>query len=305
LPTERVWSQTRQPGMPHWLETMPPTQQAAARAWIEKTVYAHGSLWRYVIWDKRAFDELMSLNSAFVCAPQVSIGTMSRLLQLFAWVYSIAARWPRAVQRADFFRYLVVYLWGGFYFDADCMPSRLPLDALLARTAALRADLKILNKAPVAVIFVETVLSRAEQVTNGQIHPIRHGVPEIATRIANYALGADGAGHPFWLAVIIEASMRTSMAINEDYDVLYTSGPEVVSTIWNKCEEKNAATRQKVPGPDTFMFSHTTADLQFVTNLMLEINSEASTWCQTIFSIPHPADQDFFAHMGKGNWRHP
>ncbi len=147
----------------------------------------------------------MALNKVFICAPEINVNSMPKLLQLFAWVYSIASRWEKAIQRADFYKYIIVYLWGGFYFDSDCLPGRVTLDTLLTQVPLIRGN--VTHGVPVAILFVETELSLAQQRVNSH-HRVRNGRAEDKVRIANYALGSDGVGHPFWLAVIIEASVR-------------------------------------------------------------------------------------------------
>jgi mannosyltransferase OCH1-like enzyme len=87
---------------------------------------------------------------------------------------------PLKIQRLDFFRYLAVYRFGGFYFDTDVILAQ-NLDDLLQT----------------GCVFPFEELS---------IYPLlreRHGMD---WDIGNYAFGA-AAGHPF-LAAIIENCLR-------------------------------------------------------------------------------------------------
>lgn len=84
-------------------------------------------------------------------------------------------RFPYAIQRFDFFRYLAVYRLGGFYFD---------LDVFLAK------DLKPLLGYGCVFPFEELSLSRYLRVEQG-----------MDWELGNYAFGS-AAGHPFLKAVI-------------------------------------------------------------------------------------------------------
>lgn len=126
---------------------------------------------------------------------------------------------PRGAQKADFARYLIVYLEGHFYFDLDCMPKnskqlldkiRLPLDRMYT--------------------FIETTITKEYAMKMAKKHKIRNGVPERLQRLANYAFGAP-AKHPALLKVIQLAVERctTNPEISDDYAVIWSTGPDVVS----------------------------------------------------------------------------
>ena len=118
------------------------------------------------------------------------------------------------IQRYDFFRYLAVYRFGGFYFD---------LDVLLA------SDLSNLPTTDCVFPFEGLTLS---QLLRSQ---------GMDWEIGNYAFGAC-AGHAFLEAVIencvraqrepswVEPMMRGVPRLSRpDYSVLYSTGPGLVS----------------------------------------------------------------------------
>ncbi|WP_348260836.1 glycosyltransferase [Telmatobacter sp. DSM 110680] len=120
-----------------------------------------------------------------------------------------------AIQRFDFFRYLVVYRFGGFYFD---------LDVLLAHSLS-------------PLLEYESVFS-FEGLTFSRYLRDRYNID---WEIGNYAFGA-AAGHPFLLAVIencIRAQADPDWAkpmlrdvpplSKEEFFVLYTTGPGMVT----------------------------------------------------------------------------
>ncbi len=119
------------------------------------------------------------------------------------------------IQRYDFFRYLVVYRYGGFYFDLDVM---------------LASDLSSLSNSGCVFPFEGLTLSRY----------LRDHY-KMDWEIGNYAFGA-APGHPF-LRAIIENCVRAQkdpgwvkpmMAglpplFRSEYVVLNTTGPGLIS----------------------------------------------------------------------------
>jgi inositol phosphorylceramide mannosyltransferase catalytic subunit len=119
------------------------------------------------------------------------------------------------IQRYDFFRYLVVYRYGGFYFD---------LDVLLA--SGLNS---LLNH---GCVFPFEGLTLSHFLRNHH---------RMDWQIGNYAFGA-AAGHPFLEAIIedcaraqrdtdwVRPMMRGMPFLSrEDYFVLNTTGPGLIS----------------------------------------------------------------------------
>jgi inositol phosphorylceramide mannosyltransferase catalytic subunit len=138
------------------------------------------------------------------------------------------------IQRYDFFRYLAVYHFGGFYFD---------LDVFLASSLVDLLDFGCVF--PFEELTVNIVLRR------------EYGMD---WEIGNYAFGA-AAGHPFLHAIIkncIRAQKDPSWAqgmmksiprmFRDEYFVLNTTGPGLVSR--TLAEFPEAATQIKVLFPE-------------------------------------------------------
>lgn len=122
---------------------------------------------------------------------------------------------PVRIQRYDFFRYLAIYRYGGFYLD---------MDVLLASGLSVLLDAGCVF--PFEALTINTYL-RDE-----------HGMD---WEVGNYAFGA-APGHPFVRAIIdncIRAQENPSWVremarsvprlFRDDYSVLYTTGPLLVS----------------------------------------------------------------------------
>ena len=122
---------------------------------------------------------------------------------------------PVRIQRYDFFRYLAVYRFGGFYFDMDLL---------------LAANLSELLNCKCVFPF--------EALTIQQYLRAEHGMD---WEVGNYAFGA-APGHPFLFA-IIENCLRAQKdrdwaaimgrsvprIFRDEYYVQYTTGPLLVS----------------------------------------------------------------------------
>jgi len=139
-------------------------------------------------------------------------------------MFDLAAHFPeypfasygKDIQRCDVCRLMLLAHYGGVYSDLDVEPSAC-LEQLFARY-------------PKANVFlgVEVSISRNESLRIGLRKGIRQGVPEARRRIANYFM-ASVPGHPFWKAALEIARLRAGLPVREQYDVLYTTGPDVVT----------------------------------------------------------------------------
>jgi hypothetical protein len=141
---------------------------------------------------------------------------------------------PHRIQRYDFFRYLAVLRFGGFYFDLDVLLAE-PLTELLAH--------------PAVFAFEELTLNRFLRDTG-----------HVDWEIGNYAFGA-AAGHAF-LAAVVENCVRAQRdapwaaslvrgipaPFRARFEVLNTTGPGLVTR--TLAEQRPAAADVKILFPD-------------------------------------------------------
>ncbi|MGI9519887.1 MAG: glycosyltransferase family 32 protein [Pirellulaceae bacterium] len=132
---------------------------------------------------------------------------------------------PAAIQRCDVARPLLLNQFGGIYSDLDVDPFR-DMDWLCG----------LFPKARVLLIE-EVTLSRASSVRRGNRFPIRQGRPELRLRVANFWM-ASVPGHPFWQDVLDLIHKRRELEIRNDYDVIYTTGPDIISEVYHQTWEK-------------------------------------------------------------------
>ncbi len=115
---------------------------------------------------------------------------------------------PLMIQRCDFFRLLVVFKMGGIYLD---------LDIVLARSFTELGE-------DVDCFFpCEKVMSPEALAMRGN---------RDAVRIGNYAFGSI-PGHPFLHSVIESIADNSTQSISSQDDVLETTGPGILSTLYH------------------------------------------------------------------------
>jgi mannosyltransferase OCH1-like enzyme len=161
--------------------------------------------WRIVLWNRRQAEELVRAR--------------------YPDLAEIYAGYSRPVQRADLLRYLLLHEFGGFYADLDilCVSS---LSGLLPEGSEASI-----------VVQVEKLLSAERAAEIGRAQSIRQGRPELPERIANYFMGCR-SGHPLMAEVIALARERSGLEVRNDYDVLYTTGPDVMSEVIARHRER-------------------------------------------------------------------
>lgn len=120
--------------------------------------------------------------------------------------------YERDIQRADIFRLIVVYLYGGFYMDLDMLCLR-EMDDLCSN---------------------QVVLGEEKTMTAEECREI--GLRD-QLRIANYMFGAI-PGHPFLSDVINAAAERSRLKIMQEDDILESTGPGLLTRIYHQHQGK-------------------------------------------------------------------
>lgn len=133
--------------------------------------------------------------------------------------------YARAIQRCDVCRPMLLARHGGVYADLDVTP----LDSL--ETVIREAG------DPGALLLTEVVLSVPAAVINGLRRRIRRGRPERRRRIANYLMASE-PGHAIWQEVLGLLSERAALSVREDYDVIYTTGPDVITEALTRLRDR-------------------------------------------------------------------
>lgn len=125
------------------------------------------------------------------------------------------------IQKMDFARYIILKKYGGIYADFD-IHLKIHLDKILQMS----------NKG--------FICAEERGGADTRLFRIRQTLPlnqrqEHYIRIANYFM-ISSKEHPIWADIIKLCIQRSTLDIREPYDVLFTTGPDVVTTtIHNIC----------------------------------------------------------------------
>ncbi len=127
------------------------------------------------------------------------------------------------VMLVDFYRWLVVYCYGGIYWQYQSeLVGQTRMSAFLPSDPR-RQEVKL---------FTETILTEEEGRENGQKYPIRGGEPEEELRIYTSIFYAP-AEHPFVALMLDEMTSRLNQYdARENYDILYITGNAVLPTVY-------------------------------------------------------------------------
>jgi len=127
--------------------------------------------------------------------------------------------YTKNIQRADFARYIVIKHVGGIYVDLD-VESNLPF---MSFYNIYKSD---------DLFFIENERT-LEQIESSKKYRIRNNIGESKTRIANCVLmGLKNSKN--YKDILDLCSARHTLDILEPYDIIYTTGPDVVTTVINK-----------------------------------------------------------------------
>ena len=166
-----------------------------------------GWIKRHPDWDHRLYDDGSIRRTICDRAPR--------------WLPTYEAL-PRAIQRVDFFRYLIVYLDGGLYADIDTV-SYLPCDPLLDGENC--------------VLGIELHLHRHLQEELSYNQP---------WQLANFIFAA-APGHPLF-GTLIEAIARAARTPARDDEIVQeVTGPRMLTRVVQKLPKQEARSIRILP----------------------------------------------------------
>ncbi|QDZ20048.1 hypothetical protein HOP50_03g25670 [Chloropicon primus] len=133
---------------------------------------------------------------------------------------SLFASYGHYIQKCDVSRYILMFLEGGVYTDVDI---------------GVKRDLggSTWLKYPAAKVFLGTERIVPEVYGEAMAaHKIRNGTREHPVRVANFWMMSE-PGHKFWQHVMGIASARARLPVAESYDILYTTGPDLLTEAYH------------------------------------------------------------------------
>jgi mannosyltransferase OCH1-like enzyme len=213
------------------------------RIWIGPRVFPHRKDLRWI----QSFDDL---NSGFTRVVWRDDDIRMLLSSSYKEYEDIYSGYKLNIQRADLARYLVLYEYGGVYADLDVSAVR-PMSELLAD----HPDKQFF-------CFVEIVLTKERANEIGIGEPIRKigkekgfgVIPEDQERIASYLVMCSPK-HPMMLKILEEVKRRSVLKVKKQYDVFYTTGPDLFTTVVHRHLKEN---------PDAMVVDKETSDSFFI-----------------------------------------
>lgn len=141
-------------------------------------------------------------------------------LREFPDIWSLIESAPRPMMMVDLLRWLVVWRFGGIYWQYD-------LNSLTRMDHFFPSEEKKVR------LFTEFILTE-EQSRMMAKEPIRGGEPEEPVRVLNQVFSAE-PGHPFIRSVVdLIADRIRNCEMKKDYDLLFISANAVVSTAYDR-----------------------------------------------------------------------
>lgn len=158
---------------------------------------------------------------------------------------TLYSSYGRKIQKADYARYAILTHFGGIYADFDIRLTD-ELDKLMQ---ANDREFLALEEVTLPDKFREGTANRA----------IRQGLPddqrmECPLRIANFFMASSKACG-VWDSILALCAERHSLEIKEDYDIIFTTGPDVVSTVIDRLLPEDERIRV-LHRPQTQLLSH-------------------------------------------------
>ena len=142
--------------------------------------------------------------------------------------------YQRRIMRADLARYLILLKYGGAYFDLDIHMHR-RITSFFEET---KQDISVnMRDSQYCILFEEHRWKSTDEAVDQKEQPIRLFLEpeyqtEALTRVANYAMICTPE-HPFMHRIIQVCKERSHLKATDDYDVLFITGPDVVSHIYH------------------------------------------------------------------------
>jgi len=136
------------------------------------------------------------------------------------------------IQKIDFFRYLAIYYYGGFYFDVDIELFK-KLDDLLKYKCVFPVEFDL-----------KTVITLLSQLRVPEIKNYS-GIQTLTEQLGQYAFGAE-KNHPFIKKIIdnivVQLIPEKDIPNIKEEQVCCTTGPILVTLTYFKYDKKNEIT---------------------------------------------------------------
>ena len=140
------------------------------------------------------------------------------------------------IQKCDIFRYMLMYYYGGVYSDLD-VQINVPISSFINEIRF--PDGKTLDLSWANIIFGITRVKQLDKCKKAQKYEsIRNNEKEIPYKLSNFFFLSKVKNHPIWIDILQLAKARSNKHVKSQYGVIYTTGPDLVTTAVSRNRKK-------------------------------------------------------------------
>lgn len=176
----------------------------------------------YLDFDKKSYEDLRDNNKDY----QVKLWTLPDIKNFLSTYYpdyyDLIFNLPRPTMIVDFMRLLVVYHYGGIYWQYG------------SRRRVKTMDYFLPEKDKKVRLFTESIITQKQSKYVAEEEEIRDGEPEELIRVCNQVFSAEPK-HPYILTLFLKAiSNSKKYKVIKDYDILYIGANAMMSKVYNE-----------------------------------------------------------------------
>lgn len=176
----------------------------------------------YLDFDKNSYEELRNKSPEYFVKMWTLPDIKEFLTTYYPEYYDFIFQLPRPVMIVDLIRLLVVYHYGGIYWQYGSKRKVKSMDYFLPTE-----DKKV-------KLFTESIITQKYSKYMADSEIIRDGEPEELIRVCTQIFSAE-KNHQYMLILFLKGlSNCKKYNLQRDYDVLYISGNSMMSKIYNE-----------------------------------------------------------------------
>jgi len=176
----------------------------------------------YLDFDKSSYEELRDNNPDYNVKLWTLPDIKNFLNMYYPEYYDTIFSLPRPTMIVDFLRLLLVYHYGGIYWQYGSKRKVKTMDYFLP------------EKGKKVKLFTETIITQKQSKDVADKEEIRNGEPEELIRVCNQVFSAEEK-HPYMLELFLKAvSNSKKYKVKRDYDILYIGANSMMSKMYNE-----------------------------------------------------------------------
>lgn len=170
--------------------------------------------------DKTSYERMKNNHPDYVVKLWKLADIKKFLYDFYPEYYDVVMNLPRPVMIVDFMRLLLVYHYGGIYWQYGSEPT-LDMDHFLPSEGK---NVKLFTEIILTPKFAEYMKSQ----------PIRNGEPEELVRVFSAVFSATPK-HPYMMKLFLTAVENSKKySVKDDYDILFIGSNAMMSTAYDK-----------------------------------------------------------------------